>query len=235
MFMAVTSSVLVPAVACILVIQAHPDDAEHLCGGTVAHLVNEGRDVHYLFVTRGDKGSDDPTMTMERLATLREQEQRQAAKTLGVKSVTFLEGYSDGEVEASLTLRREIAGIIRRIKPQAILTFDPWRKNELHPDHRAVGITTVDAIAQARGPMSYPEQLVEGITAHKVNYLYFFSTDRPNVWVDITTTMDQKLAALRCHVSQVKPGTEESIRRRAIIAGAEYKFKYAEVFHRYSI
>lgn len=233
--MAATPSVLVPTAECILVIQAHPDDAEHLCGGTVAHLINEGRDVHYLFVTRGDKGSDDPTMTVERLAVIREQEQRRAAETLGVKSITFLEGYYDGEVEPSLTLRKEIAGIIRRIKPQAVLTFDPWRKNELHPDHRAVGITTVDAIAQARGRMSYSEQLVEGITPHKVNQIYFFSTDRPNVWVDITATMEQKLSALRCHMSQIKPGTEESIRRRAIIAGAEYKFKYAEMFHRYSI
>ncbi|HEU5383617.1 MAG TPA: PIG-L deacetylase family protein [Ktedonobacteraceae bacterium] len=233
--MAGTSSVLTPPVECILVIQAHPDDAEHLCGGTIAHLVNEGREVHYLFVTRGDKGSDDPEMTTERLAAIREQEQRNAAATLGVKSVTFLEGYSDGEVEPGLQLRKEIAEVIRRIKPQAALTFDPWRKNELHPDHRAVGITTVDAIAQARGRLSYPEQLVEGITPHKVNQIYFFSTDRPNVWVDITTTMEQKLAALRCHESQMTSGKEESIRRRAIIAGAEYKFKYAEVFHRYSI
>jgi LmbE family N-acetylglucosaminyl deacetylase len=233
--MTATPSVLVPPAECILVIQAHPDDAEHLCGGTVAHLVNEGRDVHYLFVTRGDKGSDDPTMTIKRLAVIREQEQRRAAETLGVKSVIFLEGYYDGEVEPSLTLRREIAGVIRRIKPQAVLTFDPWRKNELHPDHRAVGITTVDAVAQARGRMSYPEQLVEDIVPHKVNQIYFFSTDRPNVWVDITTTIEQKLSALRCHMSQIKSGTEESIRRRAILAGAEYKFKYAETFHRYSI
>ena len=233
--MAATPSVLTPPAECILVIQAHPDDAEHLCGGTIAHLVNEGREVHYLFVTRGDKGSDDPDMTMERLSAIREQEQRHAAETLGVRSVTFLEGYYDGEVEPTLVLRKELAGMIRRIKPQAVLTFDPWRKNELHPDHRAVGITAVDAIAQARGRMSYPEQLIAGVTPHKVNQIYFFSTDRPNVWVDITTTLEQKLAALRCHASQMSSGKEESIRRRATIAGAEHKFKYAEALHRYSI
>lgn len=98
-------------------------------------------------------------MTPERLAPLREQEQRHAAETLGVQTVKFLEGYYDGEVEPSITLRREIALVVRQWKPNAVFTFDLWRRNEVHPDHRAVGICTLDALACARGAMYYPEQL----------------------------------------------------------------------------
>ena len=94
----------------ILVIQAHPDDAEWLCAGTVAHLVAERREVHYLFITRGDQGSNDPNMTQEQVAVIREREQQQAADFLGVKSVIFLEGYRDGEVEATMELRRDLVG-----------------------------------------------------------------------------------------------------------------------------
>ena len=94
--------------------QAHPDDAEHLCGGTIALLAGEGKDVHYLFVTRGDKGSDEPDMTPDRLASIREQEQRRAAEVQGVQMVTFLNGYFDGEVEPTLALRRELAYIVRQ-------------------------------------------------------------------------------------------------------------------------
>ena len=129
----------------ILVIQAHPDDAEFLCGGTVALLIAEGRDVHYLFITYGDQGSGDPEMTQERLAKIREQEQRRVADFLGVKSVTFLEGYHDGEIEPTLTLRRDLAGTIRRIKPDIVFSFDPWAKNDVHahPDHRAAALCEI--------------------------------------------------------------------------------------------
>jgi LmbE family N-acetylglucosaminyl deacetylase len=163
MFMTITSSALLSPAQRVLVVQAHPDDAEHLCGGTIARLIAEGKEVFYLMVTRGDKGSEDPDMTPERLASIREQEQRQAAETLGIKLVTFLEGYFDGEVEPTIQLRREIALAVRQIKPDAVLTFDPWKKNEAHPDHRAVGICTVDALACARGSMYYPEQLRTGL------------------------------------------------------------------------
>lgn len=108
--MATSSSVLLPPGGeRVLVIQAHPDDAEHLCGGTIALLAAEGKDIHYLFVTRGDKGSDDPDMTPELLASIREHEQRQAAELQGVQAVTFLNGYFDGEVEPTMSLRRELA------------------------------------------------------------------------------------------------------------------------------
>lgn len=229
-----TSVLLPPGGQRVLFIQAHPDDAEHLCGGTVARLVEEGLDVQYLFVTRGDKGSDDLDMTPEKLAAIREAEQREAASVLGVQTVTFLEGYFDGEVEPTIELRRTLAFVVRQWKPDAVFTFDPWRRNEVHPDHRAVGICTLDALACARGRMYYPEQLENGITPHNVRHIYYFSTDRPNHWVDITSTVDKKVAALRCHISQTKSkNIEEWVRRRASIAGVEHKIKYAEAYHHY--
>lgn len=114
------------------------------------------------------------------------------------------------------------------------MTFDPWRKNEVHPDHRAVGICTVDALACARGRMYYPEQLHDGITVHNAEQIYFYSTDRANHWVDISSVVDKKIAALRCHESQRKTmDISDWVRRRANIAGVEHKFKYAEAFHHY--
>ncbi len=233
--MAVSSSVLLPPGGQrILVVQAHPDDAEHLCGGTISLLAAEGKDIHYLFVTRGDKGSDDPEMTPERLASIREQEQRRAAETLGVQTVTFLEGYFDGEVEPTIALRKEIALVVRQWKPDVVFTLDPWRKNEVHPDHRAVGICTVDALACARGGMYYREQLRDGITPHNARQIYFFPTDRANHWVDISSVMKQKAAALGCHESQTKNKDLYAwIAQRGAIAGAPHKMKCAESFHHY--
>lgn len=225
---------LPPAGQRILVVQAHPDDAEFLCGGTIARLVEEGRDVHYLFVTKGDKGSDDPDMTPQRLASIREQEQRGAAEILGVQTVTFLEGYSDSEVEVNMDLRRELTLMIRKAQPDSIFTFDPWRRNEVHPDHRAVGICTLDAIACARSRMSLPEQLTDGLTAHRVRDIYYFSTDQPNHWVDISNVIEKKILAMRCHKSQMKNfDADDFARRRARVAGSEHKFAYAETFHHY--
>lgn len=221
----------------ILVIQAHPDDAEWLCAGTVALLVAEERDVHYLFITRGDAGSDDPEMTPKQLSAIREREQRQAAEYLGVKSVHFLEGYSDGEVEVTLALRRDLVEAIRRIKPDIVFSFDPWGSNgpHAHPDHRATAVCTLDAVAVARSRMSFPDQLVDGVTSHSVKQLYFYGTDRPNHWVDIGPTIDKKLAALHLHASQLGPSVDERIRTRAIQAGAALKYTYAEQFHRYTM
>ncbi len=113
--MTASSSVLLPPGGQrILVVQAHPDDAEHICGGTIALLVAEGKDIHYLLVTRGDKGTNNPDMTLEQVSAIREREQRKAAEVQGVRTVTFLNGYFDGEVEPTLQLRRDIALVIRQ-------------------------------------------------------------------------------------------------------------------------
>jgi LmbE family N-acetylglucosaminyl deacetylase len=233
--MSTSSSVLLPSGGQrILVVQAHPDDAEHICGGTIALLVAEGKDIHYLLVTRGDKGTDNPEMTIEQVAAIREQEQRKAASVQGVQTVTFLNGYFDGEVEPTLQLRRDIAFVLRQWKPDVVFTFDPWRKDEPHPDHRAVGITTLDALACARGVSFYPEQLKDGVTPHSVKHLYYFLTDRPNHWVDISNVIDKKVRALSCHQSQMRNINNDPdawVRRKAIVEGFEHRYQYGEPFH----
>lgn len=226
-----TSPVLLPPGGQqIMVVAAHPDDPESYCGGTIARLIEEGRDVHYLLVTRGDRGSDDPDMTPEQIAKIREQEQRAAAEALGVQTVTFL-SHTDGEVEATLALRCELSLAIRLWRPDVIFTFDPWKRYEIHPDHRATGLCTFDAIAAARGRMNFPEQLRDGITTCRVGDVYFFNTDQANYWVDITDVIEKKLEARHRHVSQHL--NDDFVIRTGRIAGAEHKMKYAEAFHHY--
>ncbi len=236
--MTTPSSVLLPPGGeRILVILAHPDDGESFCGGTMARLVTEGCAIHYLLVTYGDKGSDDPDMTSERLSSLREKEQQQAAQVLGIQTVTFLEGYADGAVEATLALRQELTLKIREWQPEVVFTFDPWKRYEIHPDHRAVGLCAFDAIAAARGRMNYPEQLHGGVTAHKVKQVYFFNTDQPDHWVDISEVIDKKIEARCRHVSQIQPANHPSgyLRRWATEAGAARGYTYAEAFHFYGL
>lgn len=215
----------------ILVIMAHPDDAEFICGGTLARLAEEGRDIYYVLVTSGDKGSHDPEMTPGRLAGIREEEQRRAAEVLGVREVTFL-GYRDSEVEVTLGLRSELALAIRRLQPDVVFTFDPWRPYEIHPDHRNVGLCALDAVACARMPMYFPEHLRDGVAAHRVRQVYFFSTGQPDHWVDVTDHIEKKLEALHRHTSQMtNPDVDEFVRQRARIAGTEQGYTYAESFH----
>lgn len=214
-----------------MVIFAHPDDAEFLCAGTVAKLVESGYRVQYVLATSGDKGSNDPRATPEDLVATREGEQLAAAKVLGVEEVTFLR-HKDGELEVSLLFRKEVTEVIRRGKPDLVLTFDPWQRYQIHPDHRAIGMTALDAVAAARDRMYYPEQLTDGLTEHRVHNVYCFATDQPNYYVDITGTIEKKIEALLAHPSQI--GTRdiaEFVRARARTAGAEIGVEYAEAFH----
>jgi LmbE family N-acetylglucosaminyl deacetylase len=214
-----------------MVIFAHPDDAEFLCAGTVARFVDAGYRAQYVLATSGDKGSDDPLATPEQLIEIRRAEQHAAARVLGVAEVTFLE-HADGEVEVSLPFRRELAQVIRQGRPDVVLTFDPWQRYQIHPDHRAVGQTALDAVGAARDHMYYPEQLVDGLIEHRVHNVYFFATDQPNYYVDITNTIERKIEALRAHASQIKSrDIAEFVRARARLAGAEMGMEYAEAFH----
>ncbi|HEX6819706.1 MAG TPA: PIG-L deacetylase family protein [Ktedonobacterales bacterium] len=215
----------------VMAVFAHPDDAEFICSGTIARFVKHGYRAQYVLATSGDKGSDDRNASPEQLAATREAEQLAAAKVLGVEEVTFLR-HHDGEVEVNIPFRRELALVIRRGRPDVVLTFDPWQRYQIHPDHRAVGMTTLDAVAAARDHMYYPEQLTEGLTEHRVHNVYFFATDNPNYYVDITETMDQKIEALLRHTSQIRTeGLEERIRMRARLIGQEIGVEYAEAFH----
>jgi LmbE family N-acetylglucosaminyl deacetylase len=215
----------------VMVIFAHPDDAEFLCSGTVARFVRAGYRAQYVLATSGDKGSDDPNATPVQLAATREAEQRAAARILGVEEVTFLH-HHDGEVEVSIPFRKELALAIRRGRPDVVLTFDPWQRYQIHPDHRAVGQTALDAVAAARDHMYYPEQLTGGLEEHRVHNVYFFATDEPNYYVDITSTIELKIEALLAHASQIRmEGLEERIRMRARLAGQAAGYEYAEAFH----
>ncbi|RJQ39326.1 MAG: PIG-L family deacetylase, partial [Nitrospiraceae bacterium] len=133
----------------IMVIMAHPDDTEMGCGGTVAKWIKEGHEVRYVVCTNGDKGTKDRELSSHRLAEIREYEQLKAAEVLGVKNVIFLR-HRDGELEVTQAFRSELALLIRQYKPHIIVTHDPWRPYLLHPDHRAVGFTTTDAVIAAR-------------------------------------------------------------------------------------
>jgi LmbE family N-acetylglucosaminyl deacetylase len=192
----------------VLVVSAHPDDVDFGAAGTVAQWVDDGLDVAYLLVTRGDAGGFDNT-PRDRMPQLREAEQRAAAKAVGVERVEFLEGYRDGSLTPSMELRRDLTRAIRRYRPDRILTSSPLRRWERiagpsHPDHLAVGEAVTCAIyPDARNPFAFPELLAdEGLEPWVVPELWFHSGPAPDHIVDVTATFPRKLAALSAHVSQ---------------------------------
>ena len=230
---------LTPEQKRVLLVAAHPDDPEFSSAGTVANWVRDGIDVVFVLVTSGDKGTPDHTMTGERLSGMREEEQRAAAARLGVTQVHFLR-YPDGELMPSLELRGAITRMIRMFKPYAVLTHDPltlFYNNEFinHPDHRAVGLATVDAIyPTARDPLQFPEQTREGLEPHKVKEIYLWGSDQPNVVVDISDTIQEKIEALKFHASQLGEAAdlEERIKTRSAQVAEPAGLRYGEAFRR---
>jgi LmbE family N-acetylglucosaminyl deacetylase len=214
-----------------LIIFAHPDDAEGSCGGTTAKWVRQGKIIHYLVLTNGDKGTDDPSMTSDQLAGIREKEQEAAARVLGVSGVTFLR-VPDGELEDSLPLRKEIARLIRWHQPDIIFTHDPWRSYQLHPDHRATGFLALDAVIAARDRLFYPDDLRGGLRPCRVQKIFLFGTEDADFWVDITESLVVKLQAVRCHKSQGlhSQAVQERIRNRALEVGKAQGYLYGEAF-----
>jgi len=224
----------------VLLIAAHPDDPEFSSAGTIAKWVAAGLRVVYVMVTSGDKGTPDKTMTNARLSSTREQEQLAAAREVGVEEVVFLR-FPDGLVQPDLKLRGEITRQIRRFQPYAVLVHDPitlFYNNQFinHPDHRAVGTATVDAIyPTARDPLQYPEQITdEGLEPHKVKEIWLWGTDQPTVVSDISDVIERKIAALAHHATQVGPPAElaERIRTRASEVGAQAGVPYGESYRR---
>ena len=202
------NELITPAPKRVLAIQAHPDDIEFGQAGTIAKWVREGAEVIYCSVTSGDKGSPDPEMTGERLVATREAEQRQAGEILGLKDVIFL-GYKDATLVADLDLRLALTRVMRQVKPDVVLSFDPSARilqNSYinHPDHIATGEASLAAVfPSVRDRMTFPELLAEGLEPHKVPHVYLYASDQPNTWIDITDTIDQKIEALKAHVSQL--------------------------------
>lgn len=221
-----------------IVIYAHPDDAEFGCAGTVAKWARGGVEVTYCMVTNGASGSQDPTMTREKLREIRYTEQREAAKILGVREVVFLD-YEDGYLEPTLDVRRAVARQVRIHRPDAVVTMDPTIRfggdfYVNHPDHIAVGEVVARSInPDASTRQMFPELWAEErLEPHKPKALFLITFLEGNALVDVTETIDVKVAALRAHRSQLEsPGdTERFVRAIARRAGQPAGYAYAEAF-----
>ncbi len=192
-----------------MVIMAHPDDPEFFCGGTTALWCAAGTQVSYLILTNGNKGSDDSTMTPQKLAAIRQKEQQAAANVLGVQDVIFFDE-PDGELESTLELRKQVVAQIRKYKPDIIIAPDPTRfffedRYINHADHRAAGQVVIDAVfPAARNRMYHPELLNEGLEPHTVKEVHLVNPENHAQWVNITNVFETKLEAILCHTSQIK-------------------------------
>jgi LmbE family N-acetylglucosaminyl deacetylase len=226
----------------VLVVSAHPDDPDFGAGGTIAKLAKDGARVTYAIVTDGSQGGEDPGQKDSELIAIREKEQKAAARVLGVKKVEFL-GYKDGHVSPDLKLRHDIVRMIRKYKPELVITHIPGRVLDApmggsHPDHLAVGEATMAAVyPDSRNPRAFRSLLKEGLQPHEVKEVWIPFWTSGDHLVDITSTLDLKIAALRKHKSQVaKPGREwdfeKFMRKRHREVGKKGGFRYAESFKR---
>lgn len=187
--------------ASVLTIGAHPDDAEFGAGGTLAGWASAGATITMLVVTDGSKGSWNPKADHQTLIDQRRDEQHAAAAALGAATSIML-GHTDGELEYSMALRREMCLWIRRVRPDVVLTHDPWQRYQLHPDHRVTGLAAIDGVVAARDHLFFPDQLVDGVEKHRPDWIYLWSADEADHWVDITDSFDVKIEALLAHSSQ---------------------------------
>lgn len=190
----------------ILVITAHPDDVDFGAGGSVAAWTSAGSEVTYCIITDGDAGGFDDGVPRDRIPAIRRAEQTAAAQVLGVGDVVFL-GYADGRLEVTMDLRRDLARVIRRVRPDRVVCQSPERNYERifasHPDHLAAGEAALCAVyPDARNPYTFPELMAEGLGRHVVSEVWMMGGPDPDTYVDVTATFDKKLAALRAHASQ---------------------------------
>ena len=219
-----------------MAIVAHPDDVEFSCSGTLALWAKHGARISLVLVTSGDVGIARRDVTRRQAAEIREGEATAASKIIGAEEIRFLRE-PDGSVEATLALRRKLVREIRRFKPEVVITGDPtvvWSGDNYinHPDHRAVALATVDAVFPAAGqPHVFEELALEGLEAHKVRKVYVNNWRDGNQWVDISETIDVKVAALKAHTSQM--GTwdvEKNIKEWASDRAKDHGMNYAEIF-----
>lgn len=185
----------------LLVVFPHPDDAELMAAGTVAKLARAGTRVTYAAVTDGNLGCFDPIASREYIGQTRRREQEEAAKILGVERVVWL-GFDDGEVPEPDKLRPAIVSVIREVKPDFVLTLDPWLPYEAHPDHRRTAMAVVEACLFAPFPLAYPDDLARGLSPWQVSAVAMGFSAHPNTFVGIDETWDAKIQALLCHKSQ---------------------------------
>jgi LmbE family N-acetylglucosaminyl deacetylase len=229
----------------VMVVSAHPDDPDFGAGGSIARLADSGAEVTYVIVTDGRQGGEDPNQKDSELVAIRQREQRAAARVLGVKKVEFL-GYKDGHLAPDLKLRRDIVRMIRKHKPELVITHIPGRVLDApmggsHPDHLAVGEATMAAVyPDSRNPRAFRSLLKQGFQPHEVKEVWIPFWTLGDYLVDITPTFDRKIEALRKHKSQVsKPGREwdfeKFMRKRHRDVGKKAGYHYAESFKRITV
>jgi LmbE family N-acetylglucosaminyl deacetylase len=224
----------------VLVVTAHPDDVDFGAAGSVAVWTDAGLEVAYCVVTDGDAGGSDRTMPRDEMGKVRREEQLAAAAEVGVTDVTFL-GFPDGRLTFHLELRKAITAVIRRFRPDRVVTQSPERNwariYASHPDHLAAGEAAVCAVyPDARNPFAFPELLDEGLEPHVVPELWIMATERADRVVDATDTYERKLAALRSHRSQVGDGEHLDALLRGWMGGTALSAglpegRLAEAFH----
>ena len=227
-----------------LVIAAHHDDIEFGCAGSVARWVAEGERVVYCIVTDGAAGSNSPEQTRTQLLATRRAEQIAAADVVGVRDVIFL-NEPDGHLEATLALRRDLTRVIRQWRPRRVVLPDPsavlvhWDDDGdgpgwdyiNHPDHRATGEAGLYAVfPSAETRPIFPELLAEGLEPHHVDEVYLVTWRQENHAVDIAPYLEQKIAALLCHRSQLGPQIGQRMREGAARLGEKYGLAAAETF-----
>lgn len=224
----------------ILVILAHPDDPDFFCGATLSRWCKQGHELHYCLLTKGQKGAQDPKVDAAELGATRVQEQEKAARTLGVKTVEFLD-YIDGEVTPDIEMRRKIVKVIRKWQPDILLTSDPLNYFPTdtcinHPDHRAAGQAVIDAAFPAAGsPMFFPEQIThDGLAAHNVDEVWMSATASGNFSLEVSEYFPDKLRAIHCHRSQISlPLAEfDEMMKTRFTTDAAGKSVYIEHFRR---
>jgi len=225
--------------ASALALFAHPDDAEYMCGGTIAVWTREGTEVHYVIVTDGSAGSNEPGAVRAEISKVRKREQKAAAKVLGVQSVTFLD-FPDGMLEVNLETRKAVTREVRRLRPEVVIAPDPsrlWYGREYinHADHRAAGELALCAVMpDAPSRPQFPELLDEGLEPYEIPHLWL-ATEEPDTYLDITKTMDLKLEALTKHRSQNLEDSLDWVRERARELGEKGGVEYAEAFRTFSL
>lgn len=224
----------------ILGVAAHADDLDFGASGSVAKWVKQGAIISYLILTDGSKGYEDHTLENKKLIAKRKEEQRQAAKILGVKQV-FFGNFTDGELINSLEVRKLIVKFIRQLKPDIVLTLDPTFIYDEesgfinHPDHRAAGQATLDSVFPfARNSRTFPEFMDQGLHPHIVQEVIMTNFKSNNFFVDIEDVMDIKLEAIKAHKSQYDDFSEikQRVLKRAETVGKKVGVKLAEGFMR---
>lgn len=225
-----------PEQAYAIVFTPHADDAEGGAGGTIIRWVREEKDVILVVCTDGDKGTNDPAVNLKDLVVLRKEEQLAAAELMGVRDVIFLD-HPDQTLADTSEFREEVTRLIRQYKPEVVLTTDFERRYRSHPDHRAAGQVVMNAVSlYARNLHAFPDlYFKEGLELHHVKEVWFWGSDEPNCFSDITDTFDVKIAALHCHKSQygeASPERTQRMRDRYKAQAENEEYELGEAFYR---